>query len=213
MGNTVGRLQSMFPQYILNVLVGSLLGDGRLECRSKGIRHPKTARFRVHHGWKQEEYVNWKYERLQNITLSGPREIIRYNEKRRIKEKSFYFHTRSIDSLGILHTLFYRGGDKRLPKKELQKLLNSEVLAIWFMDDGCRSKKSFVLNTHNFSKQDEELIKMMLFERFGVETTSVKDRNQTKIRIKSSSSSRFKKIITPYLIPSMFYKIANPRND
>ena len=57
MDNIVGRLQSTFPSHQLDVIIGSLLGDARLECRSKGIRVGLTARFRVHHGEKQKEYV------------------------------------------------------------------------------------------------------------------------------------------------------------
>lgn len=48
MDDSVGRLQSLFPPEQFEVLVGSLLGDARLECRSRGIRNAKTARFRVH---------------------------------------------------------------------------------------------------------------------------------------------------------------------
>lgn len=56
MDDIVGRLQSSFPSRQLDVIIGSLLGDARLECRSKGIRAlDVTARFRVHHGEKQED--------------------------------------------------------------------------------------------------------------------------------------------------------------
>ncbi len=39
----MGRLQSLFPSHQLDVVIGSLLGDACLECRSVGIRHPVTA--------------------------------------------------------------------------------------------------------------------------------------------------------------------------
>jgi len=67
MGNTVGRLQSLFSSHQFDVIIGSLLGDARLECRSIGKRSPIAARFRVHQGEKQKEYVFWKYEILQNL--------------------------------------------------------------------------------------------------------------------------------------------------
>src|SRR3989338_7210475 len=86
MDNIVGRLQSAFPSHQLDVIIGSLLGDARLECRSKGIRALYTARFRVHHGEKQKEYVWWKYEILKDLVSSSPREISWINKKRNLTE-------------------------------------------------------------------------------------------------------------------------------
>src|SRR3989344_3230513 len=93
MDNIVGRLQSSFPSHQLDVIIGSLLGDARLECRSKGIRASYTARFRVHHGEKQKEYVWWKYEILKDLVSKEPRKISSINKKRNLKEVSWYFHT------------------------------------------------------------------------------------------------------------------------
>ncbi|OGI91787.1 hypothetical protein A2933_02295 [Candidatus Nomurabacteria bacterium RIFCSPLOWO2_01_FULL_46_18] len=66
MDDIVGRLQSKFSSHQIDVIIGSLLGDARLECRSKGIRASYTARFRVHHGEKQKDYVIWKYQMLKD---------------------------------------------------------------------------------------------------------------------------------------------------
>ena len=102
----MGRLQSAFPAHQLDVIVGSLLGDARLECRSKGIRASYTARFRVHHGYKQKEYVWWKYEILKNLVSSKPRKITWINRKRGLTEISWYFHTKSLKNFGIIHERF-----------------------------------------------------------------------------------------------------------
>jgi hypothetical protein len=107
MDNIVGRLQSLFPPHQLDVLIGSLLGDGRLECRSAGLRQPKTARFRAHHGYKQSKYVAWKYDVLRDVTSAPTRRITRYDKKRNVFETSYYFHTKSIQNLGFLHDYFY----------------------------------------------------------------------------------------------------------
>ena len=72
MGNSVGRLQSCFPQEKLDVIVGTLLGDGRIEQRSKGIRK-FSARLRIHPSEAQKEYVLWKYEILKDFVDSPPR--------------------------------------------------------------------------------------------------------------------------------------------
>ena len=38
MDNIVGRLQSIFPYDQLQLIIGSLLGDARLECRSMSYK-------------------------------------------------------------------------------------------------------------------------------------------------------------------------------
>lgn len=63
MDNTVGRLQSLFPPHQFDVIIGSLLGDARLECRSIGKRRPITARLRIHQSDKQKNmfFGNMRY--------------------------------------------------------------------------------------------------------------------------------------------------------
>jgi len=214
MDNTVGRLQSLFPPHQLDVIIGSLLGDGRLECRSKGIRvFPITARLRIHHGKRQKEYVFWKYQILKSFVSKGPRKImVWYDKKRNKKHYSWYFHTRTSEGFGLLYQYFYRNGKKILPKSVF-KLITLKTLTIWFMDDGSNTKKSFTLNTHCFSQKEQSRIMKFLKEFYKVSSTLVKDRMKLKIRIGANDYQNFRSIVKPFIIPSMVYKIANPRND
>ena len=192
------------------MIIGSLLGDARLECRSIGVRSPVTARLRVHHGAKQKEYVLWKYTALQNAVSKEPREISWNNPKRNLHEVSWYFHTKSFEELGILYHYFYENKVKTLPKN-IFDVLNEQMLAVWFMDDGSHNGKNLTLSTHSFSRDDQEKIRKCLKEKFGVESTIVKDRHQWKIGI--NKFENFISIIKPYVIPSMNYKVVYPRND
>ena len=212
MDDIVGRLQSVFSSHQIDVIIGSLLGDARLECRSIGVRSPVTARFRVHHGLKQKEYVLWKYEILKDFVLKGPREISWTNPKRDLLETSLYFHSKSLKELGILYHYFYQNGKKILPEN-IFKILNPRMLAIWFMDDGSNTGESFTLNTHSFSKEDHVRIVKFLKHSFKIKATIVKDRTKWKMSIGKNEFQKFVSIVEPYIIPSMTYKIANPRND
>ena len=71
MGNTVGR-QFRISNFQKEVLVGCLLGDGRLESRSGG----KSARLRIHHGEKQKDLIFWKYEIMRNLVSVAPKKIV-----------------------------------------------------------------------------------------------------------------------------------------
>jgi hypothetical protein len=212
MVNIVGRLQSSFPSHQLDVIIGSLLGDACLECRSIGLRSPITARFRVHHGERQKEYVFWKYEVLQDLVLKAPREISWKNPKRNLREVSWYFHTRSLKEFGILHDCFYKNGAKILPE-EIFDLFTPQMMAVWFMDDGANTVQSFTLSTHSFQESEQNIIRTFLKERYGILATTIKDRSKQKIYIGRNDYEKFTAIIQPYIIPSMIYKIDSPRND
>lgn len=207
----VGRLRSLFPPQQLDVVIGSLLGDARLECRSKGIR-ANTARFRVHHGYKQKKYVFWKYRMLEDLVSRMPRSISWTNKKRDLKEVSWYFHTRSSEEFGILHKVFYREGVKILPQ-ELFPVFTDRMLAVWFMDDGSNNGHSLTLNTHSLPLEDQRVIAQFFEGKYGIHPTIVKDRVQWKLAIGANDLDSFLSIIEPFVPQCMSYKIASPRND
>lgn len=212
MDNIVGRLQSAFPSHQLDVIIGSLLGDARLECRSKGIRASYTARLRVHHGHKQKEYVWWKYEILKDLVSREPREITWVNKKRNLKEISWYFHTKSLKNFGIIHEIFYKNGVKKFPA-DILPIFSDQMLALWYMDDGSNNQGSLTLNTHSFSLEDQKIIIDFLKEKYHLNPKLVKDRHQWKISIGRYDYNHFLSIVAPFVPKAMIYKIDNPRID
>ncbi len=212
MDNIVGRLQSAFPSHQLDVIIGSLLGDARLECRSKGIRASYTARFRVHHGDKQKEYVWWKYKILKDLVSCEPREISCINKKRNLNEVSWYFHTKSLKNFGIIHEIFYKNKVKKFPT-EILPIFSDQMLAVWYMDDGSNNHGNVTLSTHSFSLEDQKIIVDFLEKKYQMHPTIVKDRNQWKISIGRYDYNHFLSIVTPFIPKAMSYKIDNPRID
>lgn len=212
MDNIVGRLQSAFPSHQLDVIVGSLLGDARLECRSKGVRGSYTARFRVHHGDKQKEYVWWKYKILKDLVSSKPRKISCVNKKRNLNEISWYFHTKSLKNFGIIHEIFYKNGVKKFPT-DIFPIFTDQMLAVWYMDDGSNNHGNITLSTHSFSLENQKIIVDFLKDKYHINPTIVKDRNQWKISIGRKDYQRFISVVSPFVPKAMSYKIDNPRID
>ena len=175
MDDIVGRLQSLFPPHQRDVILGSLLGDARLECRSAGLRSAVTARLRVHHGEKQKEYVFWKYDILKDLVLKKPQESIWDNPKRNLHEVSWYFHTKSLKEFGILYPYFYRDKVKILPRN-IFELFTPRMMAVWFMDDGSNNGENITISTHGFSKGEQLRIVNFLKDRHSITATLVKDR-------------------------------------
>jgi len=210
MDNTVGRLQFSFQPHQFDVMVGSLLGDARLECRSTGRRHPITARLRIQQSEKQREYVFWKYKILQSFVLRGPRRIMVWHDRKRpTYHYSWYFHSKSMETLGSLQKVFYQGRTKVLPDG-IFSLLTPRMLAVWFMDDGSYMGNGFTLNTHCFSQREQRKIVRFLDERFHAKARIVPDRTKFKVFIPKKSSRDLMRAIQPFVIKSMIYKIAIP---
>jgi len=213
MDNIVGRLKSLFPHDQLQLILGSLMGDARLECRSKSIRAKHTARLRIHQADKQKDYVFWKYEKLKNLIIKGPRFTKVWHDPKRNKDHySWYFHTQSSEALGLIHKLFYQNKTKIVPRGVIN-LIDSLGLAIWYMDDGSNNGNGITLNTHSFTIEEQKLLQSLLLSKFHVATTLVKDRSKFKIAIGSYEYQKFMDIVRPHVIESMNYKISSPRND
>ncbi|MCD6220350.1 hypothetical protein J7K43_08220 [Candidatus Calescamantes bacterium] len=202
MGNTVGR-QFCISQFQKEVINGCLLGDGRLECRSK----EGSARLRIHHGWKQKELVFWKYETLKNLVSCPPRRIVCWkNLKNNEDYYSWYFHTLTLKEFREFYQAFYWNGDKRLPKK-IVEIFTPVSLAVWIMDDGCNTGDSLILNTQSYSLKEQERLKEALWKKYRIFSTINKDRDKFRLRFNSWNASKIIKIIIPHIIPSMRYKI------
>lgn len=211
MDNTVGRLQSVLPPHQFDVIIGSLLGDARLECRSIGKRHAVSARLRIQQSEKQKEYVLWKYSQLRNLVLRGPRRIrVAYDAKRDKTHYSWYFHTKTLEEFGSLYYVFYRRDGVKILPPGILEFLTPRAFAVWFMDDGSNTRESYTLNTHGFSREEQARIIMFLRERYGIAATSVKDRTKLKISIGRYEYQKLNAVIEPLIIPSMRYKIAVP---
>lgn len=99
----------------VQVILGSLLGDGRLEG-SEGER-----RLRIVHHLDRAEYVWWKYERLGAFAAHAPL----------LRGDRLEFHTIAHPVFDDLTPLF-AGSDR----KRVRELLAPLGLAVWMTDVG-----------------------------------------------------------------------------
>lgn len=72
------------------------------------------------------------------------------------------------------------------------------------MDDGFVTKNSFQISSCNFSEEEIAILRRVLKENFNIETNI----NQVnEIYIKAESKNNFLELVTPYIIPSLKYKL------
>lgn len=187
-----------------SILIGSLLGDARLECRSKR----GTARLRIHQSDRQKDLVFWKYAHFKSWVKKKPWKTAWVDSRNGKTYHSWFFHTQTSSLFAPWHTLFYPKGSKILPKP-LDQYLDPLTLAVWFMDDGCFQQHCLILNTQSFSVDEHTILQELFKREYGIQTGIQKDRRNVRLYFGKSSRKKLLSVIQPFLLES-FYKKTIP---
>ncbi len=186
------------------IIIGSILGDGCLE--KNGTNH----RLRFFHSPKQIEYLFWKYNSLIDLTISRPKTSFTALQKKTKKRYlTCHFSTLTLKELNCYRELFYQNKKKIVPLK-IKKLLTPLALAVWYMDDGYKRNDCSALriNSDSFTLNEQQILKNALEENFNIEVHIHKKGKYFNLYIPSKYSQKFSKIVCPYIVPSMRYKLA-----
>lgn len=187
MGNTVGSLSGTQRE----IIVGCLLGDGSMRCRANAL-------LEINHSIDQKRYVDWKYRWLADLVSTPPR--ARPGNGARV---AYRFVTRSLPELTPYFQAFYGPEGKRIPVAlELSPL----TMAVWFMDDGSRSRRAVYLNTQQFARDEQERLLRLLHGQWGIEGSLNRDKTYFRIRISVESTKRFRNLLDPHMLPELSYK-------
>ncbi len=185
-----------------DILVGCLLGDGRLECRSK----IGTARFRVHHADSQRNYLWWKYRCFQEIVTRAPWSTDWLDKRNKCLYRSWFFHTVTSNLFTPTLNRFYPHRKKVVPTDIVQDLTPLTV-AVWIMDDGCLSEKSLILNTQSFTLNEQHRLLSAMKRRYGIEGFVNRDRSNFRLRFGREQTEVLSGIVRPYVVESLQSKI------
>jgi hypothetical protein len=186
-GNTVGSLTERQKA----IIIGCLLGDGTMRCKTNAL-------LEINHSLKQSDYVDWKYSELRGLVSTKPQK--RFGNAGRI---AYRFTTTSLPELTGIYKMFYHYGKKIIPDN---LKIHPLSLAVWFMDDGCKSYRTIYLNTQKFSVTEQNKLSSLLKEQFDFKVSLNKDKKYYRLRIAVSSVGKFKEVIKPYLLPMFCYK-------
>ena len=155
----------------------------------------------VNHAWQARDYVDWKYAIFQSYVLSAPK--CRQGNGSRV---AYRFTTQSLPVFTEYYNWFYKNRKKFVPQ---DLILDPLMLAVWFMDDGSKSRSACYLNTQQFSLTDQKLLQHILMRDFGIESTLNRDKQYLRLRITTKATVRLTKIISPYVLPYFRYKLSN----
>jgi len=128
------------------LIVGSLLGDGAMRCKCNAL-------LEVNHGFGQRDYVDWKFRELENLVATPPK--ARLGNGSRV---AYRFTTLTLPALTPYFRAFYPAGRKVVTRVRLTPL----TTAVWFMDDGSRSRRSVYLNTQQFDEASQRALAQAL---------------------------------------------------
>jgi len=191
------------------VVLGGLLGDSNLSPNRRG-RH--GVRFRMGHGVKQADYLNWKVSLLGNIPCS-----------RRTNAKGAQFADYTpLPELGELQEVVYLGDGKKHITWDYLKALTPLALAIWYMDDASFTVRSKGLQarTAGGSGRAEICVEAMspgsrvriaehLRGAFGLECSLAERgaRGVAVLQFTKAATARLQELIAAFVHPSMDYKL------
>jgi uncharacterized protein YjbJ (UPF0337 family) len=154
------------------VLLGTLLGDSSID---------KSGRLTYAHGLPQEYYGDWKAQVFSEIIQR------KYTREGGFgTECKFYRFFKTIELLKLRDTMYPQG--KKVVTYEYLCKLNFLGLAVWFMDDGHRSKNSITFNTQGFDDESVDII-VKFFNDNGFNAKKKLDKNKQPIVVFDVKSS------------------------
>jgi LAGLIDADG DNA endonuclease family len=200
---------------VSDLLIGTLLGDGNLQTNNG-----QTWRYRAIHKAIHAPYIMHKYEVLKDYCQSEPKYSSVFDER---TQKSYYrytFNTVFSDDFRFFGQLFYRENEEKKWKKHvpknISKYLTDAALAYWYMDDGALKWKgrsnAVRLCTDSFSNEDVNVLLKALENKFQLKVSLQKKNGILRISILEESYPTLQKIITPFLLPCMYYKFPDGNN-
>lgn len=186
------------------IVIGSLLGDAHLKLTTRSW----SVQF-LHSG-TQKDYIFWKYKKLATLATQPPRSWKNFDVRYGKYYTSWKFQTHCSAETNELHSVFYPEGTKIIPCGIKDLLTHPIMLAVWYMDDGGRRKDchGLFLNTLSFTELEQHILQECLEENFGMKTRIHWVGDGFRLYIPSSSAQEFCRIVGPYIIPSMQYKLS-----
>ena len=201
---------------VISVLIGSILGDTHLEKRKKGI----GTRIIFELSNKNVEYLMWYHNFFSSkgyCTENKPKLV-----KRIKKDNKIFFQYRvssyTFTSLNWLHAMFYKPvgvGKKKIIPYNLGEYLTPLALAVLYMNDGSKLGKSSggKIATNSFTLKELDFLCKLLKDKYDLDVSvqqhsGGKDKGHT-LYIKYSSMEKFSKIVKPYILPSLLYKLGD----
>lgn len=177
------------------ILIGSLLGDGYIHPQGKICFEQADSQY---------EYLLWKYAEFKNFVYPKIAQVRRFDNRNGHYSISHRFFLRQF--FRSWRSIWYPEDTKCIPIG-IEKWFTPLSLAVWYMDDGHLDKGlAPLIASESFCHYD--LLRMQsILLKWNIKSSL---RNNNRLRILQSSTQDFMRLIKPYIVKSMRYKILDP---
>jgi ubiquinol-cytochrome c reductase cytochrome b subunit len=191
---------------IISIIIGSMLGD------SHGEKHGMGTRFTLQQEESNMEYLVWFHTFFKErgyCSNTKPKVNIRVGKHSKVRYV-YRFKTFTFTSFDWIRESFYCNKVKCVPKN-IGQYLTPLALAVWIQDDGGKVSAGLKIATNSFTLQEVEFLCKVLNDKYQFNTRpqSAGVPNQYIIYFPKSSINNLSKLIKPYMVPSMYYKLNN----
>ena len=190
---------------VLSIIYGSLLGDAHAEKRLSGL----GTRISFFQEGSHKAYMLYLHKLISELGYCNEKlPIIKEKLDKGKVRKVMRFHTWTYTSFNEIHEKWYVDGKKRVPS-DIDKYLTPLALSIWIGDDGAKVSKGIKLCTNSFSYSECMNLVDVLYKNFNLKVSvqSAGAKDQYLLYIWKESKKDLYKIVSPYIIPEMKYKI------
>lgn len=184
------------------MILGSLLGDMNLS--TPGVNRQVNSRLAIVQSEQQEELFIKKVEILGEFMGSYRLFTPKPDPRTGKIYKSWRGNSKAHKVFTDIYNLLYPNGVKTLTMEYLNKIIHPIALAYWFMDDGTFSGN---IATNCFTKYENDLIVEWMKKKWNLSCSIHKNLDTYNIHILESSRLDFERLIFPYILPSMYYKL------
>lgn len=181
---------------------GSLLGD--LNITSPNKNGHINSRLSLTHSKKQEDLFMSKVKLLENFMGSYRLQTPAPDKRTGKVYETWKGNSKSHKVFTTIYKELYIDGTKQLTQNYLNSIHHPIALAYWFMDDGTFRG---TIATHCFSLKENKLLVKWMEDFWGINCTIQKELTNHKLYIKADSRYNFEKLIFPYIVSSMYYKL------
>nr|UEP17219.1 hypothetical protein [Lactarius zonarius] len=191
---------------IISIIFGSLLGDAHGEKRLFGV----GTRFSLYQEAVHVKYMLFLHKLLSDLGYCNsklPVITTRLGSKGKIR-KIVRISTWTYTSFNWIYDLWYNNKIKHVPEC-IDQYLTPLALAIWIMGDAAKVGQGLKFSTYSFSYNDCLLLIEALNNNFNIKASiqSAGKKDQYIIYIWKESMTDLIKIVSPYIIPEMRYKL------
>jgi len=145
---------------IHQILVGHMLGDGHIAKVRRGNSYLVIHRKAEHH-----EYNLWTKKALLDNGIVVTNNYPKIGQSYGNNFPSSYLRTGRDKFWNEQRLLWYKDGQKRLPREYIKKNFDNLSFLLWFLDDGDSKRR---ISTDRFSRKDIIFLRNLIKQKYGI---------------------------------------------